>query len=93
MQLPADRTGNLAQQGGGQGFAPGGQGAQAPADDAGQDLVEMIQAVIAPTTWDSVGGNGSIYYWRPGRALVIRQTDEVHEQIGQVLDQLERMGR
>jgi hypothetical protein len=60
--------------------------------DAGQDLVDLIQTVIHPASWDINGGNGSIYYWYPGKALVIRQTDEVHGEVLDVLDQLRRAG-
>ncbi|MCC6125309.1 MAG: hypothetical protein IT426_10130 [Pirellulales bacterium] len=56
--------------------------------DAGEDLVALIQKTIAPASWDINGGPGSIYYWRPGRALVIRASEDVHEQIGGVLGQL-----
>jgi len=77
------------------GVAPGGQafggGAFQPADH-GRQLVDLIQTVIRPETWDVNGGLGSIYYWYPGRALVIRQTDEVHGEIGGVLGQLRRAG-
>ena len=68
---------------GGAGVGPG---------DAGQDLVDLIQTVIRPASWDVNGGNGSIYYWYPGKCLVIRQTGEVHGEIGDVLDQLRRAG-
>ncbi|MHC4181294.1 MAG: hypothetical protein ACYSWU_27675, partial [Planctomycetota bacterium] len=61
--------------------------------DHGQELVDLIQQTIAPQTWDVNGGLGSIYYWRPGRALVIRQTGEVHDQVGGLLEQFGRMGR
>jgi len=74
---------------GGPAFGPGPF--QMP--DHGQALIDLIQTVIRPETWDVHGGRGTIYYWYPGRALVIRQTDEVHEQIGGVLDQLRRAGR
>jgi hypothetical protein len=60
--------------------------------DYGQQLVELIQTVIQPETWDVHGGPGTIYYWYPGRALVIRQTQQVHEEIGGVLGQLRRAG-
>jgi hypothetical protein len=60
--------------------------------DHGEQLVELIQTVIRPETWDINGGTGTIYYWYPGRALVIRQMDEVHEEIADVLDQLRRAG-
>jgi len=68
---------------GGAGVGPG---------DAGQDLVDLIQTVIRPASWDVNGGNGSIYYWYPGKALVIRQTGEVHGEIYDVLEQLRRAG-
>jgi len=78
------------------GMMPGnmaGMGAGAPVvTDYGQDLVELIQAVIAPHTWDVNGGPGSIYYWRPGRAIVVRASDEVHNDIGGLMGQLQRAG-
>ncbi len=70
----------------------GARGRQQPNDDYGQHLVDLIQKTIAPSTWDVNGGLGSIYYWRPGRALVVRQTGEVHDNMGGVLDQLRRVG-
>jgi len=63
-----------------------------PADNADQ-LVDLIHRTIAPSTWDVNGGPGTIYYWRPGRALVIRQTSEVHGDVADLLEQLDRMGR
>jgi hypothetical protein len=77
----------------GPGIFGGGPGAAAPPnDDYGEELVELIQQTIAPTTWDVNGGLGSIYYWRPGRAIVVRQTGDVHDEIGGVLEQLRRLG-
>jgi len=55
--------------------------------------MDLIQRTIAPSTWDINGGPGTIYYWSPGRALVIRQTSEVHGEVADVLDQLQRMSR
>ena len=85
--------GILAQQVGGafgQGGAAGkGGNAQKPADH-GQELVDLIQSIIAPQTWDTAGGSGSIRYWAPGGALIINQTGEVHDQNGDVLKQLRR---
>jgi len=62
-------------------------------DDHGEALVELIQQTIAPSTWDVNGGPGSIYYWRPGRAIVVRQRGDVHDQIADVLRQMGKMGR
>ena len=75
--------------------AGGGQMARPTglAGDGGQALVELIQNVIAPSTWDVNGGSGSIRYWRPGHALVVRQTEQVHEDVGSLLRQLERVNR
>jgi hypothetical protein len=54
-------------------------------DDYGEDLAELIQATIAPASWDVNGGPGTIRYFRPLRVLVVRQTTEVHEAIGGLL--------
>ena len=62
-------------------------------NDYGEELVDLIQKTIAPSTWDVNGGLGSIYYWRPCRAMIIRQTGDVHDQIGGVLQQLGKAGR
>jgi hypothetical protein len=56
--------------------------------DYGQDLVELIEATIAPGSWDSQGGSGTIRYFSPLRVIVLRQTGEVHEQLGDLLPQL-----
>lgn len=56
--------------------------------DHGQDLLKLIKATIAPDSWDDAGGNGTIYYWPAWHVLVIRQTDEVHEQIEGLLKAL-----
>lgn len=61
--------------------------------DAGQDLVELIQKTIAPASWDVNGGLGTIAYWPSNHTLIVRQTGEVHHEVGQVLEQLERLGR
>lgn len=66
---------------------PAGRGGQAQMDH-GDDLVELIQTTIAPESWDVNGGPGTIYYFRGLRVLVIRQTSEVHGQVGDVVGQL-----
>jgi hypothetical protein len=79
---------------GGLGPAPGGAGPQTlPTEpDAGDQLVEIIRDTIAPSTWDKRGGPGTIMLWRPGNALVIRQTDEVQDDVANLLIQLRRVG-
>jgi hypothetical protein len=60
------------------------------AQDDGQALVELIEATIAPQSWDVNGGAGTIKYWPAWHVLVIRQTDDVHEQIGGAVHQMRR---
>ncbi len=49
------------------------------------DLIAMITGSVAPTTWDEVGGPGSIKYLAVAKCLVIGQTEEIHEQICDLL--------
>lgn len=56
--------------------------------NSGWDLVELIRGTVAPETWDVNGGKGSMDYYAPPQALVVRQTQETHHQIGGVLQQL-----
>ena len=65
-----------------------GGGAVGP--DFGPDLIALIERTINPSFWDTVGGPGSIYYYRPLMCLVVRATAEVHEQIGGVVGDLRK---
>lgn len=95
VKLPEGKVDLFAQQQGIGNVAAGmrdvgfGQQGMGPADN-GQQLVDLIQQVIAPTSWEVNGGPGTIYYWRPVHAMVVRQTDEVHENIADLLQQLRR---
>jgi hypothetical protein len=88
--IPADRSKPLAQQIGG--VPAGSQATGVAAPDAGQDMVDLIQKTIAPHTWDVNGGPGVIRFWRPGLALVVYQTGEVHAQIADLAGQLQKAG-
>lgn len=95
MAMPGGRGGAGWGMGGWQPWgAAGGQGGLGgPAQaDAGNDLAELIQKTIAPSTWNVNGGPGAIYYWSPGRAMVISASRDVHDQLGDLLDQLRRAG-
>jgi len=67
--------------------APSGGGAQA--DFA--SLINLIQQTVAPTTWNTVGGQGAIQPFDTNLSLVVSQTQEVHEEIVDLLDQLRRL--
>ncbi len=71
------------------GYGPGGLkgGSQADFDS----LIELITSTIAPTTWTESGGSGSIAPFETNLTLVVSQTQEVHEQIADLLQQLRRL--
>jgi len=71
------------------GYGPGGLGGGVQADF--DTLIELITATIAPTTWDVVGGPGSIAGFDTNLSLVVSQTQEVHEEIVDLLEQLRRL--
>ncbi len=68
--------------------APGG-GAVLEQDQARQ-LIELIQRTICPDSWAVNGGRGTIYYFAPAHALVVRQRGEIHRELQGLLRQLRR---
>ena len=61
--------------------------------DHAQELIDLIQRTIKPDHWDVVGGPGSMFYYRPLMALVVRATSEVHGNVGGLLGALRRAGQ
>ena len=77
----------LAQQAGPAGVA--GAGPTPPsADSRAQELIDLIQATVAPRSWGANGGPGVVRYWRLGHAAVIHQSGDVHESVAHLLDDL-----
>lgn len=68
---------------------PGGLGG-VPAPDF-DSLIDLITSTISPQSWDEVGGPGTIEPFRLNLSLVISQTQDVHEQIVDLLQQLRRL--
>ena len=54
-------------------------------------LSELIVSTIAPDSWDQVGGPASIRSHETTLSLVIRQTQKIHEEITDLLEQLRRL--
>jgi len=71
------------------GAGAGAMGGAALADF--DSLIELIQTTVDPTSWDAQGGPGSISPFPTNLSLVISNTQEVHEQITDLLEQLRRM--
>jgi hypothetical protein len=70
--------------------ALGGPAPLALSADASGELIDLIQQVIAPQSWDVNGGPGAAIFFAPKNALVIRQTGEVQEALVDVVGQLRR---
>lgn len=77
---PPQRTSNMLSQRG----SPGG-------GFEGEPMIDIITSTVHPTTWDTVGGNGSIVFYDPTLDMVVNQTDDVHEQIELLLAKLRRL--
>jgi general secretion pathway protein D len=68
---------------------PGGAGGGTAADF--DSLIDLITQTVAPPTWDHNGGKGSVAPSPANLSLVVSQTQEVHEEIVDLLEQLRRM--
>jgi hypothetical protein len=58
--------------------------------DRGPELVNLIQSVVSPRTWDVNGGPGTIVYYGNLRVLVIRAPAHVHGEVGNTLQQMRK---
>lgn len=67
----------------------GGMGGASGADF--DTLINLITSTVAPDTWDDVGGPGAIESFDGNLSLVISNTQEVHEQVVDLLEQLRRL--
>ncbi len=88
-------SGTLAQFGGGAGGIGGTAGGGGGAGGANQadfeSLMDLITNTIQPDTWDDLGGEGRISPFETNMSLVVSQTQEVHEEIADLLEQLRRL--
>jgi general secretion pathway protein D len=71
------------------GMGPGGMGGAAMADF--DTLIDLITSTVHTNEWLENGGNGTIESFPTTLSLVISQTEEVHEDIADLLDQLRRL--
>jgi general secretion pathway protein D len=51
-------------------------------------LIDLITSTVQPDTWTDNGGQGSISGYPRGTLLVISQTDDIHEEIQQLLNMM-----
>jgi hypothetical protein len=89
QQVPPAGAGGAQRNAGGQGAAVAvAPNVAARPTDFGPELVELIEAVVSPATWRINGGNGVVVYYSPLHVLVVSAPDDVHAQVGGVLQQL-----
>lgn len=67
-----------------------GKGGKETKLDDLDELVNVIVSTVEPQSWVDQGGPGNIEHYLRSRALVVRQTPEVHEQIADLLAALRR---
>ena len=71
------------------GPGPGSLGGGAQADF--DSLIDLITSTVRPTTWDEVGGPGTIRPFETNLSIVVSQTQDVHEELADLLEQLRRL--
>ena len=67
----------------------GGLGGAAQADF--DSLIQLITTTISPNSWEEVGGPGAIQDFEGTLSLVVSQTQDVHDQIVDLLEQLRKL--
>ncbi|MDO4627908.1 MAG: general secretion pathway protein GspD [Planctomycetia bacterium] len=76
--------------GGGFGSPVAGNGGGASQEDF-EKLIDLITTTVSPETWEANSGTGTISSFNVNLSLVVSQTQEVHEQIANLLEQLRRL--
>ena len=69
-------------------LSAGGQGGAAQADF--DTLINLIKSTIEPLSWDDQGGSGTIQPFPGNLSLVVSATQQVHEEIRDLLEQLRK---
>ena len=82
----------------GQPLGPGSAGFAGPGGALGggteadfESIIELITGTIQPETWEEVGGPGSIREFENNLSLVVSTTQDVHDDIVDLLEQLRRL--
>ncbi|REJ67357.1 MAG: general secretion pathway protein GspD [Planctomycetota bacterium] len=71
------------------GFGTGARGGATNADF--DPLIELITTTIEPDSWEEAGGAGRIAEFETNLSLVVSSTQEVHDKIRDLLEQLRRL--
>ncbi|PQO35563.1 general secretion pathway protein GspD [Blastopirellula marina] len=68
---------------------PGGMGGSVQPDF--DSLINLITTTIEPESWEELGGPGAVQPFQTNLSLVVSQTQEVHDKIADLLEQLRRL--
>jgi len=52
------------------------------------ETIELIEQTIQPDTWEGLSGPGTIIYFPAALGFAVRQTQDIHEEIEELLDRL-----
>jgi hypothetical protein len=66
-------------------------GNRTPGATAEDVLIRLISETIEPATWRGTGGKGTIQYFPLGQSIVVNQTQDIQEQILDLLAALRRL--
>jgi hypothetical protein len=59
-------------------------------DNPGQMLIRIITNTVEPTTWDRMGGEGSMEYLQTAGCLIVRQSPQIQKEIQDLLDAINK---
>lgn len=68
----------------GQVFAYSG-GQFGPPWDHSDELIELLQTMVTPDSWQSNGGNATMMYFQPSQALVVRASQRTQDKVCEML--------
>jgi len=66
-----------------------GRGGESPIPSA--DVISVITQMVAPDSWTTQGGPGTIAYLGKTRTLFVKQTREVHEEVARMLNHIREL--
>lgn len=94
---PVSSHGSMSEQpsnhSGGYSLTPqaGGGSTRRTPEDMANLLMGLIKNAVSKNSWDDMAGTGTIQYFPQGLALVINQTQEVQEEVQQLLASLRKL--
>src|SRR5262249_17802784 len=62
-----------------------------PAQNMQDAPIKLITSTVAPESWESMGGQGTIEYFPLTMALVVNQATDIQEQVLELLQALRRL--